>query len=226
MGIILIIPIPVLQIATCSDRERGSSHSTNTLASKSVRQCNGGRDKSGLREPSAWSGPPDYTGQGLGALQTWAHSALCAHGCSFWVVGKPCRVGLGASRAGQGSWKPSGSGGGVSQRIFVSWKMRQRSREWFLGVPREPVAAGTLFDYLVLPIPPMQCRRASDCWLLLDSRLGCVSGAQRMSKRSTGNTSCAAVWLFRLIGLFLAASGMHGLWGMGLHLKAVKLALY
>ena len=70
MGIILIIPIPVLQIATCSDRERGSSHSTNTLASKSVRQCNGGRDKSGLREPSAWSGPPDYMGQGLGALQT------------------------------------------------------------------------------------------------------------------------------------------------------------
>ena len=44
MGIILIIPIPVLRIPICSDRGRGSSDSTNTLASKSVRQCNGGRD--------------------------------------------------------------------------------------------------------------------------------------------------------------------------------------
>lgn len=44
LGNILIIPIPVLRNPTCSDRRRGSSHSTNTLVSKSTRQGTSGRD--------------------------------------------------------------------------------------------------------------------------------------------------------------------------------------
>lgn len=72
IGIILIIPIPVLRIPTCSDRGRGSSNSTNTLASKSVRHCNGGRD-SNLASgsfPRAQNHQQHRPGQGLGVLQT------------------------------------------------------------------------------------------------------------------------------------------------------------
>lgn len=66
---------------------------------------------------------------------------------------------------------------GVSENVYFV-EDEAEVQQVISRVPREPVAARTLFDCLVLPISPMQCRRASDCGLLLDSRLGCVSGAQ------------------------------------------------
>lgn len=129
MGIILIIPIPVLQIPTCSDRERGSSHSTNTLASKSVRQCNGGRDTN-LASGSLLRGQDHLTvwGGGWELTDTSTLGVVCS-----WMFILSCWKALSGRSRSQSCWagvrKPSGSGGGVSQRIFISWKMTQRSRE-------------------------------------------------------------------------------------------------